>query len=118
MIIDSSPGRSGIGKKPHLDLAFNGVAACTQRRPCGVGITGQHMNGAIHLSEALDVDAGSAQRLDDSGKLTRAIFRQPYRQVSPHWVGIVEVWAAGPQAAAFCRGTLMPLARRTQVMPG
>jgi hypothetical protein len=35
------------------------------------------MDDALDLGDALDVDAGAAERLGDSGKLARAIRRQP-----------------------------------------
>jgi hypothetical protein len=51
------------------------------------------MDDSPDLSDALDVDAGAAQRLRDSGKLARAIRRQPERQVSAHREPIVELSA-------------------------
>jgi hypothetical protein len=73
----------------HFEFPVDGVAALAERQPRRARIPGENMDHALDLGYAFDIDAGSAQGLNQPGKLPRTVNLETDGQIASHSLGIV-----------------------------
>ncbi len=89
MIIGKLTRTVGHRKHENLEFSFDRVATGRQRRSRGARVARQHLNDALDLGDAFDIDPRVAQGPDDSREFPRAIGLKPDCQVAGHGQPIV-----------------------------
>ena len=68
----------------HLEFGLDRVAARPKCSPAGARIAGEHMDDALDFGDAVDVDAGATQSLDQGGEGSGPVLPEPNGKVSTH----------------------------------